>query len=181
MLFEKPCLTKGISLLPLYIRAEINGIVVRRILVDGSAVVNLLPMKILPFISKDENDLVQVKTSVPGFLKCVTQVKGDFATRMMVGTKESQAVFYMVDIDSIFNVLIGQDWIHQNMCVPSTLHQKIMFWNKDKIENVYADPDIKHADSYMFDISVLGGMLVTRRGRTKVAKQNNNALGTSSG
>ena len=35
-----------------------------------------------------------------------------------------------------------------------------MFWNGDKIETVYADPDAKYAESYMIDVGVLGDALI---------------------
>ncbi|CAL2236861.1 unnamed protein product [Prunus armeniaca] len=40
-----------------------------------------------------------------------------------------------------YNALLGRDWIHQSLCVPSTLHQKLAFWNEEGfMEIIEADP-----------------------------------------
>jgi hypothetical protein len=36
-------------------------------------------------------------------------------------------------------VLLGQDWIHANECIPSTLHQCVMQWVGDKVEVIKVD------------------------------------------
>ncbi|XP_051124772.1 uncharacterized protein LOC127247103 [Andrographis paniculata] len=40
-----------------------------------------------------------------------------------------------------YSTILGRDWIHTTQCVPSTLHQKIMFWNGDQVETVEAKAD----------------------------------------
>jgi hypothetical protein len=50
--------------------------------------------------------------------------------------------FFMVDVKGCYNMLFGQDWIHTNGCVPSTLHQCIIQWIGDDVEVVQADEDV---------------------------------------
>lgn len=46
----------------------------------------------------------------------------------------------MVDTSSNYNALLGRDWIHSTWCVPSSLHQLLLFWNDSNcVEVVYAD------------------------------------------
>lgn len=106
---KKLDLSKGISLQPFKTKFEINGIVVGQIPVDRVIVVTLIPTKMLPFIGKGESDLVHIETSMLHFLWCVAEVKGDFATRMKVETKESRDTLYMMDIDPTFNALTSWD------------------------------------------------------------------------
>lgn len=48
--------------------------------------------------------------------------------------------FFMVDTSSNYNALLGRDWIHSNWCVPSSLHQLLLFWNdNNSIEVVFVD------------------------------------------
>ena len=56
--FEKPNFSKGIGFKGLYIKAIINGVEIGKILVDGGAAINLLPLKMLPEVKKAEGDLV---------------------------------------------------------------------------------------------------------------------------
>jgi hypothetical protein len=47
--------------------------------------------------------------------------------------------FFVVDVKGCYNVLLGQDWIHANGCVPSTLHQCVIQWISDEVEVVRAE------------------------------------------
>jgi hypothetical protein len=38
--------------------------------------------------------------------------------------------------------MLGQDWIHANGCVPSTLHQCVIQWISNEVEVVQADEDV---------------------------------------
>jgi hypothetical protein len=50
--------------------------------------------------------------------------------------------FFMVDVKGRYNVLLGQDWIHPNGCVPSTRHECVIQWIGDEVELVQADEDV---------------------------------------
>ena len=39
----------------------------------------------------------------------------------------------------MYNALLGRDWIHPNFCIPSTLHQFLIFWNGEEVEVIGAD------------------------------------------
>jgi hypothetical protein len=41
-----------------------------------------------------------------------------------------------------YNMLLGQDWIHADECVPSTIHQCVIQWVGDEVEVVQADEDV---------------------------------------
>ena len=47
--------------------------------------------------------------------------------------------FFVVDSGASYNALLGRDWIHTNWCIPSTLHQFLIFWNGNEVEVVLAD------------------------------------------
>ncbi|CAL9020229.1 unnamed protein product [Prunus brigantina] len=58
------------------------------------------------------------------------------------GSKKLKIAFFVVDTTSTtYNALLGRDWIHQSLCVPSTLHQQLALWNEEGyMEIVEADP-----------------------------------------
>ena len=41
---------------------------------------------------------------------------------LIVETRTSSTVFFIVDAKLGYSLLLVRDWIHSNMCVPSTLH-----------------------------------------------------------
>ena len=36
-------------------------------------------------------------------------------------------------------MILGQDWIHASLCIPSTLHQFLIQWVRDEVEIIHAD------------------------------------------
>jgi hypothetical protein len=50
--------------------------------------------------------------------------------------------FIMVDVKGHYNMLLRQDWIDSNECVPSTLHQCVIQWIADEVEVVQADEEV---------------------------------------
>jgi hypothetical protein len=72
--------------------------------------------------------------------------------------------FFVVDVKGRYNVLLGQDWIHTNECVSSTLHQCVMQWIGDEVEVVQADEEVcvVVADS---QVDILGGKIECLSGK----------------
>jgi hypothetical protein len=58
---------------------------------------------------------------------------------LTVGSKSLTIVFFIIDVQSNYSVILGHNWIHANSCVPSTLHQFLIKWIDDEIEVVHAD------------------------------------------
>lgn len=92
----------------------------------------------LKVLVKNENDLVPIGIVVSSFVGTVTLVKGVLSIDLIVGTRKNPSVFFVVDSQCHFNALLGRDWIHSNLCVPSSLHQSLLFWNNEDVEIVQA-------------------------------------------
>ncbi|OMO51345.1 Retrotransposon gag protein [Corchorus capsularis] len=69
----------------------------------------------------------------------VSKTRGILPTSLTVGSKTSVSALFVVDSSSTYHALLGRDWIHSNWCVPSSLHQFLMFWNGNEVEIVHAD------------------------------------------
>ncbi|KAM0993612.1 hypothetical protein ACFX2A_009376 [Malus domestica] len=41
--------------------------------------------------------------------------------------------FFIVDSKTEYNALLGQDWIHQTSCIPSSLYQVLIFWDSESV------------------------------------------------
>ncbi|KAK2450394.1 hypothetical protein QL285_009513 [Trifolium repens] len=55
--FERPDLGMKNHLKPLFIRAKVEGVGINKVLIDGGAAVNLMPLSMLPKIGKYDYDL----------------------------------------------------------------------------------------------------------------------------
>jgi hypothetical protein len=80
--------------------------------------------------------------SLSGFAGDPTETKGIICKELAIGSKTVPTAFFVVDVKGCYNVLLGQDWIHANECVPSTLHQCVIQWVGDEVEMVQDDEDV---------------------------------------
>jgi hypothetical protein len=140
-MFEKSE-SPGAHMNPLFIRRHLDGIPVRQMLMDGGASVNILPLSLFKKLGHIEGDLKRTNLSLSSFAGDPMKAKGIMCKELMVGSKTVTTTFFMVDIKGCYNVLLGQDWIHTNECVPSTLHQCVIQWIDDEVEVVQADEDV---------------------------------------
>jgi hypothetical protein len=58
---------------------------------------------------------------------------------LIMGSKSLATVSFIVEVQGIYSVILGHDWIHANCCIPSTLHQFLIQWIDDEIEVVHMD------------------------------------------
>jgi hypothetical protein len=132
----------GAHMKPLFIRGHLDGMPVGHILMDGGASVNILPLSLFKKLSHIEGDLKRTNLRLSGFEGDPMEAKGIICKELTVGSKTMPTTFFVVDVKGHYNVLLGQDWIHTNECVPSTLHQCIIQWIRDEVEVVQADEDV---------------------------------------
>jgi hypothetical protein len=54
------------------------------------------------------------------------EARGIISMELTVGSKSLSTVFFVIEVQGKYNVILGCDWIYTNRCVPSTLHQFLM-------------------------------------------------------
>ncbi|CAL8175364.1 unnamed protein product [Prunus armeniaca] len=140
--FSKPTNELANHLRPLFITANFGGIPIPKVMVDEGAAINLLPHRLLNKMGRKEKDLIPTRLSVTNFARGITKTHGILDVDSIVRTKELKIAFFVVDTTSTtYNALLGKDWIHQSLCVPSTLHQQLALWNEEGfMEIVEVDP-----------------------------------------
>ncbi|CAL9030060.1 unnamed protein product, partial [Prunus brigantina] len=140
--FSKPTKEVANHLRLLFITANFGGVPVPKVMVDGGAAINLLPHRMLSKMGRTEKDLIPTRLTVTNFAGGITKTHGILDVDVIVGSKELKIAFFVVDTTSTtYNPLLGRDWIHQSLCVPSTLHQQLALWNEEGyMEIVEADP-----------------------------------------
>ncbi|CAL2266186.1 unnamed protein product [Prunus armeniaca] len=104
-------------------------------------------------MGKTEKDLIATCFTVTNFAGGITKTLGILDVDVIVETKELKIAFFVIDTTSTtYNALLGRDWIHQSLCVPSILHQQLALWNEEGfIEIVEADPRPFLASAMCFD------------------------------
>jgi hypothetical protein len=61
---------------------------------------------------------------------------------LTVGSKSFATVFFVIEVQCNYSIILGHDWIHVNHCVPSSLHQFLIQWIDNDIEVVHTDASV---------------------------------------
>lgn len=96
-----------------------------RVMINGGAMVNVMPMLFLKKLGKSKDEFKPMDTSITDFTGNGQQAWGLLTTELTVGSKTLRITFFVEDASSHYNMLLRHDWIHANECILSTLHEKL--------------------------------------------------------
>jgi hypothetical protein len=136
--FKKPA-ESGDHLKPLHIHRHLDGTKVACMLVDGNAIVNVMPYSTFKKLGKTDADLIKTNMTITGIKgEGPTSPKGIASMELIVGSKTIPTTFFIMEVQGNYNAILGHDWIHANRCVPSTLHQFLIQWVGEEVKIVHA-------------------------------------------
>lgn len=118
-IFERSYMAMQQHLKPLYMRDKVNGVGIKKVLIDYAACANIMPQSLLGKIGKS-----------PTGLACNNMVLSNYEgkTSKPLGVIQVDVVptlFVVVPTKSNYNLLLGREWLHGLRCVPSSMHQRI--------------------------------------------------------
>ena len=131
--------TKARHLRPLYIKAHVNEKPITRVLIDGGVVFNMMPYSTVEKLGKSHKDLKKTNMTTSNLIEGSTPALGFLIAELIVGSRITNTLFFVVDARPRYTILLGREWIHANQCMLSTLHQQLQFQNRDQVEVVDAD------------------------------------------
>jgi hypothetical protein len=67
------------------------------------------------------------------------EARGIVSMELTVWSKSLATVFFIVEVQGKYSIILDRDWIHANRYIPSTLHQFLVQWINDDIEVVHTD------------------------------------------
>jgi hypothetical protein len=111
-------------------------------LIDLGASINILPLLLFKKLSHVEGDLNPTNLSLSNFAGDPTEEKGIICKEVMVGSKTVPMAIFVVNVKGCYNMLLRQNWIYTNECVPSTLHQCVIQCIGDELDVVQADEEV---------------------------------------
>ena len=125
---------------PLYVRGHLDGKPVSRMLVDGGAVVNVMPYSLFRKLGREDGELVKTNMTLAGVRgENPIEAKGIASMELTIGSKTIATAFFVAEVQGNYSLILGRDWIHANLCILSTLHQFLIQWVGDEVEIVYVD------------------------------------------
>jgi hypothetical protein len=69
----------------------------------------------------------------------VSPVVGALCVDLTIGSKALPTTFFVINGKGSYSLLLVRDWIHDNCCIPSTMHQCLIQWIGDVVQVVSAD------------------------------------------
>jgi hypothetical protein len=143
VIFEKPQEKNYKHLKALYLKGYINGHPINKMLVDTGATVNIMPYSVLHRLGRSVEDLIKTDITLSDFNGQASETQGILNMDLTVGSKTVPTSLFIISSKSTYTVLLGRDWIHDNCCIPSMMHQCLIQWDGDEVEVVHADDSIK--------------------------------------
>ena len=92
-------------------------------LVDGGASINLMPYTTFRKLGTGPGDLIETDMMLKDFEDNMSTTQGAMNVELTIGSKTLLTTFFVIDGKGSYNLLLGNDWIHANCCVPLTMHQ----------------------------------------------------------
>ncbi|KAM2215001.1 hypothetical protein ACFXTI_021662 [Malus domestica] len=136
MVFSRPNISIANHLKPIYVTAHLEGVPFKRILIDGGAAVNVLPAKQMKKLGRGTEDLILTDLTVSSFSGAITKTHGILPLEVDLGSKQIMLAFFVVDCTSTYGALLGRDWVHQSLAIPSTLHQQVAVYHEAGAEGL---------------------------------------------
>jgi hypothetical protein len=111
-----------VHLKALYLKGFIDDKPMTKMLVDGGAIVNLMPYTTFRKLGKRPEDLCSTDMRLTNFSGKTSMTKGAICVELTIGSKSLPTTFFVVDAKGSYSILLSRDWIHANCCIPSTMH-----------------------------------------------------------
>ena len=108
---------------PLYLMATINGVQVRRALVDTGASLNLIALSTLEAVGLTGRKILEAPMAITGFGGSVESTEGYVQLALRVGPIVALTRFHVINLKVSYHVLLGRLWLYKHCLIPSTYHQ----------------------------------------------------------
>jgi hypothetical protein len=108
--FKKP---KELSqqLKTFYVLGHIDGRLISRMVVDGRAVINLMSYSMFKKFGREDDDLMKTNLTLNGVGGNLMEARGIVSMELTIGSKSLSTVFFIVDVQGNYSVILRHDWI----------------------------------------------------------------------
>ena len=110
---------------PLYLMATINGVQIRRVLVDMGASLNLIVLSTLEAVGLVNKRILGAPMEITGFGGSIESIEGYVQLALRVGPIMALTRFHVINAEVSYHVLLGPPWLYKHRLIPSTYHQCI--------------------------------------------------------
>jgi len=108
---------------PLYLMVTINGVQIRRALVDTGLSLNLIALSTLEAMGLTDRRILGAPMEIIGFGGLAESTKGYVQLALRVGLIVGLTRFHVINSEVSYPILLGHPWLHKHCLIPSTYHQ----------------------------------------------------------
>ena len=118
---------------------RIGGYAVKRVLVDQGSSVEIIYPNLYKGLNLIDKDLTAYNSPLVSFEGKVVIPKGRIRLLVQAGSKVVEVDFIVVNAFSLYTVIVARPWLHTLGAISLTLHQKVKYPSKDRIEELVCD------------------------------------------
>ena len=118
---------------------RIGGYAVKRVLVDQGSSVEIIYPDLYKGLNLIDKDLTAYNSPLVSFEGKVVIPKGRIRLLVQAGSKVVEVDFIVVNAFSLYTVIVARPWLHTLGAISLTLHQKVKYPSKDRIEELVCD------------------------------------------
>jgi hypothetical protein len=109
VIFEKPREKNYKHLKALYLNGYINSHPVNKMLVNTSAIVNIMPYSVQRWLGRSAEDLIKTDVTLSDFNGQASEARDVLNVDLIVGSKTVLTSFFIVSSKSTYTLLLGRD------------------------------------------------------------------------
>jgi len=103
--------------------ATINGVQIRRALVDTRASLNLIALSTLEAIGLIGRRILEAPMEITGFGRSAKSTEGYVQLVLRVAQIVALTRFHVINSEVSYHILLGRPWLHKHYLIPSMYHQ----------------------------------------------------------
>lgn len=130
---------------PLVIELRVNRFTVERVLIDLGSTSKVMYYKTFTKLGFSESDLSPALCPLFGFNANLEYPLGKITLPVRAGSRIVDVEFLVIKLPSLYNLIMGQTWLHTLQAVPSTYHQLLHFPIERGIEQIHGSQNSAQA------------------------------------
>ena len=107
---------------PLYLMATINGVQIKRALVDTGASLNLIALSTMEAVELASRKILGAPIEITEFEELTESTEGYVQLALRVGPIVALTRFHVINSELSYHMLLGRPWLHKHRLIPSTYH-----------------------------------------------------------
>ena len=125
----------------LCLMATINGVQIRRTLVDIGASLNLIALSTLEAVGLIGRKILGAPMEITGFREATESTEGYVQLALRVGPIVTLTRFHVINLEVSYHVLLGCPSLHKHRLIPSMYHQCVKGRLNERPIRIPANPN----------------------------------------